>query len=299
MGIDDGSIGIGDDLRVRRIGYGAMKLTGDHVWGPFPDHDQALAVLRGAVEAGIQLIDTADVYGPHTNELLIKEALRPYPSDLVIATKGGFVRGGYEYDTLSAVGNVNYLRQSAQMSAQRLGVEAIDLYYLHSGTATDAPFEDQIGALAGLRKAGLIRNVGLSNVSLEQLRVAQRIVPIAAITALYNLTARIGSDLRTAAEEDGIAFIPWHPITLSDGPLASRAAQIVPPIAAEHNATAQQIALAWQLQGSTQSIPIPGTASLEHLRQNLNAYPIALTNEEMTALDDIAAHKADGEMLGA
>ena len=288
MSTEDGYIAIGEDLRVMRVGYGAMKLTGDQVWGRYPDHDHALAVLRGVVDAGVQLIDTADVYGPHTNELLIREALYPYPSDLVIATKGGFVRGGFEYDTLGAVGNVNYLRQSAYMSAQRLGVDAIDLYYLHSATATDAPFEDQIGALADLREAGVIRNVGVSNVTVEQLHVAQEIVPIAAITALFNVTARVGAELRTAAEEGGIAFSPWHPITITDGPLASRASEVVPPIAAAHDATVQQIALAWQLQDSTCSLPIPGTTSLEHLRQNLDARSITLTDAEMKALDDIA-----------
>jgi pyridoxine 4-dehydrogenase len=280
---------LGDDLRVNRIGYGAMKLTGEQVWGPYPDRDKAVGVLRGVVDAGINLIDTADVYGPHTNELLIREALYPYADDLVIATKGGFVRGGYEYSTLDAVGNVNYLRQSAHLSAQRLGLETIDLYYLHSGRATDAPFEDQVGALAELRQAGLIRNVGLSNVTLEQLRAAQAIVPIAAVTALYNLTARIGADLLAAAESDGIAFSPWHPVTLTDGPLAARAAEVVPPIAAAHGATDQQIALAWQLQNSAQSLPIPGTTSLTHLRENLDAQSIVLTETEMLALDAIAS----------
>jgi pyridoxine 4-dehydrogenase len=280
-------ITIGDGLRVNRIGYGAMKLTGDQVWGPYPDQEHAIAVLRGVVDAGITLIDTADVYGPHTNELLIKEALHPYPDDLVIATKGGFVRGGFAYDTLDAVGNVNYLRQSAHMSARRLGVEAIDLYYLHSGRATDAPFEDQVGVLAELRDAGLIRNVGLSNVTLEQLRIAQAIVPIAAVTALYNVTARIGADLLAAAEQDNIAFVPWHPVTITDGPLASRAAEIVPPIAAAHEATVQQITLAWQLQGSARSVPIPGTTSLAHLRQNLQAESIILSDVEIRALNDI------------
>ena len=279
---------LGDDLTVNRVGYGAMKLTGDQVWGPYPDRDRAVSVLRGVVDAGINLIDTADVYGPHTNELLIREALHPYPDDLVIATKGGFVRGGYDYSTLDAVGNVNYLRQSAHMSAQRLGLETIDLYYLHSGRATDAPFEDQVGALAELRQSGLIRNIGLSNVTLEQLRAAQAIVPIAAVTALYNLTARIGADLLAAAESDGIAFSPWHPVTLTDGPLAARAAEVVPPIAAAHGATNQQIALAWQLQNSAQSLPIPGTTSLAHLRENLDAQSIVLTALEMLALDAIA-----------
>jgi aryl-alcohol dehydrogenase-like predicted oxidoreductase len=284
-----GQITIGGDLRVNRIGYGAMKLTGDHVWGPYRDHDHALRVLRGVVEAGINLIDTADVYGPHTNELLIKEALHPYPDGLVIATKGGFVRGGFDYSTLDAVGNPNYLRQSAHMSAWRLGVDAIDLYYLHSGRALDAPFEDQVGVLAELREAGLIRHVGLSNVTLEQLRVAQSIVPIAAVTALYNVTARVGADLLAAAEEDRLVFSPWHPVTTTDGPFAPRAAEVMPPIAAAHGATVQQVALAWQLQGSLQALPIPGTTSLAHLHENLRAQSITLSPPEIQAIDDITA----------
>jgi pyridoxine 4-dehydrogenase len=283
------SIVIGGDLRVNRIGFGAMKLTGDQVWGPYPDHERAVAVLRSVVELGVQLIDTADVYGPHTNELLIKDALHPYPNDLVIATKGGFVRGGYDYDTLGAVGNVNYLRQAAYTSARRLGVDSIDLYYLHSGRATDAPFEDQVGALAELRRAGLLRHIGLSNVTLEQLRVAQTIVPIAAVTALFNVTMRAGSDLLAAAEQDGIAFAPWHPVTITDGPLATRAAEVITPIARAHQATTQQVALAWQLHVSTQTLPIPGTTSIAHLKENLEATSLRLTAEELAAVDGIAA----------
>jgi aryl-alcohol dehydrogenase-like predicted oxidoreductase len=284
-----GQITIGGDLRVFRIGYGAMKLTGDHVWGPYPDHDHAIRVLRGVVEAGINLIDTADVYGPHENELLIKEALHPYPRDLVIATKGGFVRGGFDYSTLDAVGNPNYLRQSAHMSARRLGVDVLDLYYLHSGRALDAPFEDQVGVLAELRQAGLIRHVGLSNITLEQLRVAQSIVPVAAVTALYNVTVRTGADLLAAAEADQIVFSPWHPVTTTDGPLAPRAAEVLPPIAAAHGATVQQVALAWQLQGSPQALPIPGTTSLAHLHENLKAQSVELSPQEMQAISDITA----------
>jgi len=282
-------ITIGGDLRVNRIGYGAMKLTGDQVWGPYPDQGHAIRVLRGVVEAGVSLIDTADVYGPHDNELLIKEALHPYPPGLVIATKGGFVRGGFDYGTLGAVGNPNYLRQSAHMSARRLGLAAIDLYYLHSGRAVDAPFEDQVGVLAELRQAGLIRHVGLSNVTLEQLRAAQAIVPVAAVTALYNVTVRTGADLLAAAEEDGIVFSPWHPVTTTDGPLAARAAEVLTPIAAAHGAKIQQIALAWQLQGSPRTLPIPGTTSLEHLRENLAAQAIVLSPQEMRAINDITA----------
>jgi aryl-alcohol dehydrogenase-like predicted oxidoreductase len=286
-------ITIGGDLSVRRVGYGAMKLTGEQVWGPYPDHDHAIRVLRGVVDAGVNFIDTADVYGPHENELLIKEALHPYPEGLVIATKGGFVRGGFDYGTLGAVGNPNYLRQSARLSARRLGLDVIDLYYLHSGRATDAPFEEQVGVLAELRQAGLIRHVGLSNVSLQQLRAAQSIVPVAAVTALYNVSARVGADLLAAAEEDGIVFSPWHSVSTTDGPHAARAAAALPPIAAAHGATVRQIALAWQLQGSGQSLPIPGTTSLGHLQENLQAQSITLSPQEMRAIDDIAAEAGD------
>jgi len=282
-------ITIGGDLTVNRVGYGAMKLTGDQVWGPYPDHDHAVRVLRGVVDAGITLIDTADVYGPHTNELLIREALYPYPEGLVIATKGGFVRGGFDYSTLGAVGNPNYLRQSAQLSARRLGLDVIDLYYLHSGRAVDAPFEEQVGVLAELRQAGLIRHVGLSNVTREQLRTAQSIVPIAGVTALYNVSARAGADLLAAAEADGIVFSPWHPVTIAEGPLAQQAAEVLPPIADAHGATVAQIALAWLLQGSSQSLPIPGTTSLAHLHENLRAQSIELSPPEMRAIDDITA----------
>jgi pyridoxine 4-dehydrogenase len=286
------TITFGDGLEVGRIGYGAMMLTGTQVWGPYPDREHGIQVLRGVVEAGITLIDTADVYGPHTNEQLIKDALYPYPDDLVIATKGGFVRGGFDYSTLDAVGNANYLRQSAHLSAQRLGVDAIDLYYLHSGRATDAPFEDQVGVLADLRAEGLIRNIGLSNITLEQLRIAQRIVPIAAVTALYNVTMRVGADLRAAAEQDGLVFSPWHPVTLTDGPLAAHAAEVIAPIAAAHNATPRQIALAWQLQGSARSVPIPGTTSLVHLKENLRAASTVLSPAEMADIDAIPADLA-------
>jgi pyridoxine 4-dehydrogenase len=214
-------------------------------------------------------------------------ALYPYPDGLVIATKGGFVRGAYNYDTLDAVGNVNYLRQSAHMSARRLGAEAIDLYYLHSGRATDAPFEDQVGALAEMKQQGLIRNIGLSNVTVEQLRIAQDITGIAAVTALYNVTMRTGADLLNAAEQDSIAFSPWHPITTTDGPNAHRAAGILNPIADAHNATVQQIALAWQLRRSPATLPIPGTTSLAHLKENLAAESIDLTDDQFASITSL------------
>src|SRR6476620_3445708 len=168
----DETVTIGGDLTVGRIGYGAMQLTGPKVWGEYPDHDKGVALLREVVAAGVTFIDTADVYGPHSNEELIREALHPYPEDLVIATKGGFVRGGLEYSDMSAVGNKYYLRQAAHMSMRRLRLDHIDLYYLHTPAMTDAPFEETVETLADLRQDGLIRHIGLSNVNAEQLRTA-------------------------------------------------------------------------------------------------------------------------------
>lgn len=284
----ENTITIGGDLVVGRIGLGAMRLTGDALWGPYPDHQAGVGFLREAVDAGVTLIDTADVYGPHTNEQLIHDALHPYPDDLAVATKGGFVRGSREFSSVQAIGAPNYLRQSARLSARRLQVECIDLYYLHSGRATDTPFEDQVGALAELREQGLIRNIGLSNITLDQLRTAQGIVPIAAVTALYNVTMRSGADLLRAAEQDGIAFCPWHPVTTTDGPNGDRARDVLAPIAEARSATIEQIALAWQLHRSPISVPIPGTTSLVHLRENLAAQEIELTGDEVAAITAIS-----------
>ena len=275
---------IGGELTVGRIGYGAMQLTGKQVWGDYPDRAGAIALLRAAVEEGVDFIDTADVYGPHTNELLIREALHPYPEGLVIATKGGFVRGGFDYSTLGAVGNPNYLRQAAHLSARRLGLDRLDLYYLHSGRATDTPFETQIETLAALREEGLIRHIGLSNITLDQLRIAQGIAPIAAVTAHYNLSARTGADLLHAAERDGIAFSPWHPVTLTEGPDSARLMAVVETIAGRHGVSARQLALAWHLHHSPVSLPIPGTTSVAHLRDNLAAARIALSGDEVAEL---------------
>ena len=195
------TVTIGGGPTVGRIGYGAMQLTGPKVWGEYPDRDRAIALLREVVDAGVTFIDTADVYGPHSNEELIREALHPYPDDLVIATKGGFVRGGPEYRDMSAVGNKQYLRQAAYMSMRRLGLDRIDLYYLHTPTMTDAPFEEIVETLAGMRQDGLIRHIGLSNVSAEQLRTALTITDIAAVTVHYNVAVRLGDAVRAACAE--------------------------------------------------------------------------------------------------
>jgi aryl-alcohol dehydrogenase-like predicted oxidoreductase len=282
---------IGGELTVGRVGYGAMKLTGPQVWGDYPDRDAGIALLREVIERGVTFIDTADVYGPHFNELLIRDALYPYPEDLVIATKGGFVRGGFDYSTLDAVGNAQYLRQSAHMSARRLGVEQIDLYYLHSGRAKDAPFEDQVAVLADLRQQGVIKHIGLSNVTVEQFKAATAIVDISAVTAIYNVAVRAESALVAAAEAYGAVFSPWHPLTIVDaGPEeAARIEAALAPIAERHDATIAQIALAWQLQRSPVSLPIPGTTSISHLEENLEAAALELSAEEVAAITHLVS----------
>ena len=284
-GVANAKVSIGGSLSVDRIGYGAMQLTGKQVWGEYPDREGGIALLRQAVESGVSFIDTADVYGPHTNEALVRDALYPYPDHLVIATKGGFVRGGFDYSTLDAVGNRNYLRQSAHLSARRLGVERIDLYYLHSGRATDAPFEEQVGTLAELRDAGVIGNIGLSNVTVEQFQAARAIVDIAAVTAHYNIAVRTGAGLLKAAEDSGAVFSPWHPVTLNETGQGDRIRAVLEPIARRYDATVQQTALAWHLHHSPAALPIPGTTSPAHLQENLAAGTIRLTPEEVAAID--------------
>lgn len=283
------SITIGGDLTVARVGFGAMQLTGNQVWGDYCDRDGGIALLRGAIDRGVTFIDTADVYGPHTNEQLIRAALYPYPDDLVIATKGGFVRGGFDYATLDAVGNPQYLRQCAHLSARRLGLESIDLYYLHSGRATDTPFEEQVGALAELRQQGLIRHIGLSNVTVDQFHSATQITEIAAVTAVFNVAVRHESPLVAAAEAYGAVFSPWHPVTISDaGPdQAARIAAALTPIAHDHGATVAQVALAWQLHRSPRALPIPGTTKLAHLEENLNAIGLELSVDELATITNL------------
>jgi pyridoxine 4-dehydrogenase len=268
---------------VNRLGYGAMRLTGNGMWGEFPDRGGGIALLRRVVEAGVTFIDTADAYGPHTNEILIHDALYPYPENLVIATKGGFIRGGPGYAGFGAVGNREYLRQCAYLSARRLGVEQIDLYYLHSANATDVPFADQVATLAELREQGLIRQVGLSNCSLDQFQAAREIVDIAAVTAQYNVWDRSGAELLAAAESAGVVFSPWNPTTNRSGD-AAHSGEILGPICEKHGATMSQIALAWLLHRSPSMLPIPGTSNPAHLEENLGAAAITLSAEEVDAI---------------
>jgi pyridoxine 4-dehydrogenase len=279
------TVSVGSDLVVTRLGYGAMQLTGRGVWGEFPDREAAIAVLRGVVASGITFIDTADAYGPHTNETLIHDALHPYPENLVIATKGGFIRGGPGPGHYGAVGSHEYLRQCAHLSARRLGVERIDLFYLHTPSATDTPFEAQVETLAELRAEGLIRHIGLSNVSATQFQQARSIVEIAAVTAHYNVSGRTGADLLAAAEAAGAVFSPWHPTSVTDpGQNATRFADVLDPICAKYGISLPQLAIAWLLHRSPAMLPIPGTTSLAHLEGNIRAADISLTADEVNTI---------------
>lgn len=285
------TITIGGDLTVNRIGYGAMQLTGPKVWGEYPDREGGLAFLKEVVSSGVNFLDTADTYGPFTNEQLIHDALYPYPQGFVIATKGGFVRGGPRYEDRDAVGNRMYLRQAAFTSARRLGVKQIDLYYLHTPEAKDVPFEDQIRTLKELQDEGVIKHIGLSNITEEQLRVAQKIVDVVAVTAHYNIGVRASAPLLKAAKESGIVFSPWHPAALPKGDSAPRFHAVLDPIAEKHGVSVQQLALAWQLHRYKNMLPIPGTTSIDHLKENLAAAAISLTQDEVDAITHLVSEE--------
>ena len=269
---------IGGDLRVVRLGFGAMQLPGPWVWGYPEDPDNATRVLRRAVELGVNLIDTADAYGPHVNEEQIRAALHPYPEDLVIATKAGFLRPSREQWTV--LGTPAYLRQCVELSLRRLGVERLDLLQLHRIDANVA-LEDQIGELKSLQDEGKIRHLGLSEVSVDQLKAAQEITRIVTVQNLYNLTDRRAEPLLEYCEGHGIGFIPWFPLATgalaeANGPLARAASR--------HGATPAQLALAWLLRRSPVMLPIPGTSKVAHLESNVAAAEIELTDEEYAAL---------------
>ena len=278
-----GTIDLGGDLTVNRLGFGSMRLTGKGVWGPPADHDESIRVLRRAVELGVNFIDTADSYGPYVAEDLIREALHPYPDDLVIATKAGLLRTGP--DVWVPLGNPSYLRQELEMSLRRLGVERIDLMQLHR-VDPNFPLEDQVGELAALRDEGKIRHIGLSEVNVDQLKAATAVAPIVSVQNLYNLTTRSAEALLDESEAQGIAFIPWFP--LAAGPLADADGPLG-KLAADHGATPSQLALAWLLKRSPVMVPIPGTSSVDHLDSNVAAAGIELTDAEFAAIDAATA----------
>ena len=277
-----GTFSIGGDLPVHRLGYGAMQLPGEGVWGPPRDHDEAIRVLRRAVELGVNLIDTADSYGPFVADHLIREALHPYPEGLVIATKVGLTRQGPGIWT--PVGRPAYLRQQVEINLRHLGLERIDLLQLHRIDA-EVPLADQVGELADLQQEGKIRHIGLSEVPVEHIEAAREVATIVSVQNRYNLADRAASDVLDHCEREGIGFIPWFP--LATGELAG-AGSPVAKIAAEKGVSPSQLALAWLLHRSPVTLPIPGTSSVAHLEDNVAAAGVELTDDEMTALTEAA-----------
>ncbi|HSK96264.1 MAG TPA: aldo/keto reductase [Euzebyales bacterium] len=276
-----GTIAVGGDLTVNRLGFGAMRVTGRGIWGPPADRAAAMAVLRRAVELGIDFIDTADSYGPHVSEELISEALHPYPDDLVIATKGGLERTGPGQWPVN--GRPEHLISACEGSLRRLRLEQIPLYQFHRPDPA-VPLEDSIGALVSLREQGKIRHIGLSNVDEGQLRRAQRLTPVVSIQNRYNVGDRRSESLIDLCEREGIAFLPWAPIQDLDSN------HVVRELAQRHDATPRQIVLAWLLARSPAMLPIPGTGSAAHLEHNVAAAAIALAPREAAAITDSAAH---------
>ena len=277
-----GTFALGGDLEVNRLGYGAMRITGDGIWGEPEDPDEARRVLRRCLELGINLIDTADSYGPDVSERLIGETLAPYPEDVVIATKAGLVRPGPGDWRPNA--RPEHIRGAIEGSLRRLKLETVDLYQLHR-IDPDVPVEESLGTMADLRDEGKVRHVGLSEVGVEELRQAQQIVPIVSVQNRYNLTDRGSEDVLEACESDGIAFIPWFP--LASGSL-SRPGGPVDEIASNHDATPGQVALAWLLRRSPVMLPIPGTSSVGHLEENVAAASLRLTDDEYAELSEVS-----------
>lgn len=264
---------------VARLGFGAMRLTGPGIWGPPADRDECVAVVRRAVDLGVQLIDTADSYGPEVSEDIIREAIHPYPDDLVIATKAGLTRVGP--NRWLPVARPEYLRQQALMSMRRLGVDHLDLFQLHRIDAK-VPFEDQIGELKALRDEGKVTAVGLSQVSVEQIERARGIVEIASVQNRYNLTDRSSQDVLDYCTREGIGFIPWAPIAAGE---LAEGHTVLTEIAEREKATAGQVALAWLLAISPVVLPIPGTSKVTHLEENLAAADVHLDAADIAALD--------------
>ena len=281
-GSDDSSFSIGGDLPVNRLGFGAMRLTGEGIWGWPPDRENALKVLRRAVELGANLIDTADAYGPETDELLIAEALYPYPKGLVIATKGGNTRPGPNQWVPD--GRPEYLKQCIDKSLKRLKLERIDLYQLHR-VDPKVPMEDSLGALKEAQSAGKIRHIGLSEVSPEQVERARKIVPIVTVQNRYNITDRKWDNTLAYCEKEQIGFMPWAPVGGARG-MTSAALE---KVAKDHSITIYQLGLAWLLHRSPVMLPIPGTSSLAHLDENMAARKIQLTAEEWKTIDALAS----------
>jgi len=289
-----GTFLLGGDLPVHRLGFGAMRVTGEGVWGPPADKVEAVATLRRAIELQVTLIDTAESYGPHVSEALVAEALYPYPPGLVIATKGGYDRSGPHEWEVNA--HPHRLREELDGSLRRLRVDRIDLYQLHR-IDPKVPEDDQFGFLQEAQRQGKIRHVGLSEASVEQIERARRFFPVASVQNLFNLVDRDWDDVVDYCEREHIAFIPWYPLQAGDvakGGLRRSVRKVLgrapadrpglTAIARRHNATRAQIALAWLLRRATVMLPIPGTSRRKHLEENVAASAITLTDEEFSAL---------------
>ena len=275
-----GKVSLGGEISVHRLGFGAMRLTGDGIWGPPKNRSEAIAVLRRAAELDVNFIDTADSYGPDASEELIAEALFPYPKDLVIATKGGWNRPGPNQWTHNAT--PAHLREAVEGSLKRLRLERIDLYQLHMPDPL-VSFEDSVGTLAQLKNEGKIRLIGLSNVTQEHIERARRIVPIASVQNRYSFSDREWDYVVDYCERNGIAFIPFFP--LAAGRVAG---QILEQIARAHQATPHQVASVWLLKRSRVILPIPGTSSVKHLEENVAAASLQLSDEEFQKLSGVA-----------
>ena len=274
-----GTIDVGGDLTVNRMGFGAMRITGQGIWGPPANREQAQAVLRRAVELGVNFIDTADSYGPEVSEELIADTLYPYPGDLVIATKGGLVRPGpgrWQPD-----GRPEHLREACEGSLRRLKLDQIPLYQLHRPDPK-VPYAESVGALTELKNEGKIRHIGVSNVTEGQLREAQRLTPVVSVQNRYNLADRSSEAIVDLCDQEAIVFLPWAPVQDADR---------LPPVltaARHHGVSIHQIALAWLLTRSAQILPIPGSGSPEHVAENIAATSIQLSAAEATAILDTA-----------
>jgi pyridoxine 4-dehydrogenase len=278
-----GTFALGGDLTVNRLGYGAMRITGEGIWGEPKDRNEALRVLRRAVELGVNFIDTADSYGPEVSENLIAEALHPYPKDLIIATKGGFTRSGP--NKWAEDGRPEYLRQCVEMSLRRLKVERIDLYQLHR-IDPKVPVEESLGALKEFQKAGKILHIGLSEVSTKEIEQAGKTVKVVSVQNQYNLSDRKHEKVLQFCEQQKIAFIPWFPVAA--GKLA-KPGGVLDQAAKKHGVTVAQLSLAWLLYHSPVILPIPGTSSVKHLEENVGSAEVHLSVEEWQAIEKAAA----------
>ena len=273
-----GTIDIGGDLTVNRLGFGAMRITGDGIWGYPKDREEAKATLRRAVELGVNFIDTADSYGPDVSEILIAEALHPYPEDLIIATKGGKLRPG-PFERWQEDGRPEHLREVLEGSLRKLRLEQIPLYQLHAPDV-NVPLEDSIGTLVELKNQGKIRHIGVSNFTEEQIRIAQRLTPIVSVQNRYNAADRTSESIVDLCEQEQMAFIPWAPIADVDNPAIFE-------LAKKYGATPHQIVLAWMLARSPAILPIPGTGTVAHVEENTKAAAIKLTPAEVSTLSKI------------